>query len=101
MWPPEEKEPPDMIEARERLEIYRVSVDWLFDMEDYNEWMYEEDYEVNEKGEHKANSTYMNEDEFASCFEKQPKKKLAKRKRSPSPVSTPTKGKRGQPQAKG
>ena len=46
MWPPEDKEPLDMMDAREREEQYRVSVEWLYDMEDYNEWMHEEDYEV-------------------------------------------------------
>ena len=35
-----------MMESREREEQYRVAVDWLYDMEDYNEWMFEEDYEV-------------------------------------------------------
>ena len=35
-----------MMDAREREEQYRVSVEWLYDMEDYNEWMHEEDYEV-------------------------------------------------------
>ena len=35
-----------MMESREREEQYRVSIDWLYDMEDYNEWMFEEDYEV-------------------------------------------------------
>jgi hypothetical protein len=46
MWPPEDKEPPEMMEARDREDQYRVSVEWLYDMDDYNEWMYEEDYEV-------------------------------------------------------
>ena len=46
MWPPEDKEPDEMMESREREEQYRVAVDWLYDMEDYNEWMFEEDYEV-------------------------------------------------------
>ena len=30
---------------------YHVDADWLFDMEDYNEFMCEEDYEVDEAGE--------------------------------------------------
>ena len=46
MWPPEDKEPPEMMEGRDREEQYRVAVDWFYDMEDYNEWMFEEDYEV-------------------------------------------------------
>ncbi len=35
-----------MMEGRDRDDQYRVSVEWLYDMDDYNEWMYEEDYEV-------------------------------------------------------
>ena len=46
MWPPEDKEPPEMMEGRDREDQYRVSVEGLYDMDDYNEWMYEEDYEV-------------------------------------------------------
>lgn len=83
MWPPEEKEPPEGI-AEEKEEQYRVSVDWLLDAVEYNEWMCEEDYEVEENGEAKSNEMYMTEDEFSNCFEK-PKKK-PKRKRSPSPI---------------
>lgn len=82
MWPPEEKEPPEGI-PDEKEEQYRVSVDWLFEAEEYNEWMCEEDYEVEENGEAKSNDLYLTEDEYSNCFEK-PKKK-AKRKRSPSP----------------
>jgi hypothetical protein len=100
MWPPEDKEPPEMIEPREPDEVYRVSVDWIFDMEDYNEWMLEEDYEVNEKGVHKVNESFLNEDEYGTCFEKPTKKKGGKRRRSPSPLATPAKPKRT-PIAKG
>ena len=82
MWPPEDKEPPEGI-PDEKEEQYRVSVDWFFEAEEYNEWMCEEDYEVDEKGQNKANEMYMTDDEYSNCFEK-PKKK-AKRKRSPSP----------------
>lgn len=96
MWPPDDKEPADMLEAREREDVYRVSVDWVYDMEDYNEWMLEEDYEVDLKGEHKANDSYMNEDDYATCFEKPSKKKQMKRKRSPSPEVMPAaKSKKG------
>jgi hypothetical protein len=94
MWPPEDKEPPEMMEPKDREEMYRVSVDWIFDMDDYNEWMLEEDYEVDEKGVHKVNDTFLNEDEYVTCFEKPTKKKGGKRKRSPSPSSTPAKPKK-------
>ena len=88
------------MEGREREDQYRVSVDWLLDMDDYNEWMCEEDYEVDEEagGDNKANEMYMTEEEYAGCFEK-PKKK-AKRKRSPSPTATPT-GPKGRGKGKG
>ena len=62
-----------------------MSVDWILESEEYNELMCEDDYEVEENGEAKANDLYMTEEEFSNCFEK-PKKK-PKRKRSPSPKS--------------
>ncbi len=96
MWAPEEKEPPEGI-PDEKEEQYRVSIDWLLDAEEYNEWMFEEDYEVEESGETKSNDMYMAEAEFSNCFEK-PKKK-AKRKRSPSPPSGV--GAKGKAKAKG
>ena len=58
MWPPEEKEPPEGI-PDEKEEQYRVSVDWLIEGEDYNEWMCEEDYEVETNGEPKVSSHYV------------------------------------------
>ena len=39
----------------EKEEQYRVSVDWVIESEDYNEWMCEEDYEVESNGEPKVN----------------------------------------------
>ena len=82
MWTPEEKEPPEGI-PDEKEEQYRVSIDWLLEADGYNEWMCEEDYEVEDDGKPMENEMYMNDEEFSNCFEK-PKKK-AKRKRSPSP----------------
>merc|ERR1711899_395150 len=88
LWTPEEKEPPEGI-PDEKEEQYRVSIDWLLEAEEYNEWMHEEDYEVDEKHNNKVNDMYMTDEEYSNCFEK-PKKK-AKRKRSPSPPPvTPT-----------
>merc|ERR1719215_889219 len=97
MWPPEDKEPPEGI-PEEKEEQYRVSVDWLIEGEEYNEWMCEEDYEVDEDGEPKSNEMYMAEEEFSNCFEK-PRKK-AKRKRSPSPPPSATKSGRGKAKGK-
>merc|ERR1712088_285546 len=71
------------IEEREREDVYNVAVDWLYETEANNEWMSEEDYEVDENGEAHTGDFFMADDEFQTCFEK-PKKK-PKRKRSPSP----------------
>lgn len=90
MWPPEDKEPPEGI-PDEKEEQYRVSVDWVIESEDYNEWMCEEDYEVESNGEPKVNEMYLSDEEYSNCFEK-PKKK-GKRKRSPSPPPKKTPGK--------
>ena len=65
MWPPEEKEPPEGI-PDEKEEQYRVSVDWLFEADEYNEWMCEEDYEVEDDGKPKENEMYMDQDEFSN-----------------------------------
>ena len=44
----------------EKEEQYRVSVDWVIESEDYNEWMCEEDYEVESNGEPKVNLILSN-----------------------------------------
>ena len=75
MWTPEEKEPPEGI-PDEKEEQYRVSIDWLLEAKEYNEWMCEEDYEVDEKHNNKTNDMYMTDEEYSNCFEK-PKKKGA------------------------
>lgn len=75
---------------------WRVAANWLTDMEDHNEWMNEEDYEVDENGEkktHKLRMTYEDMEDLEggdSSSEKSrsaEKKKTGrdKRKRSPSP----------------
>ena len=49
-YPEEDFEPGEAIE--ERADQYHVMVDWVLDgeTEGYNEWMNEEDYEVEENG---------------------------------------------------
>ena len=76
IYPPEDKEPPEFGEELYREEQvgpfrnlepccvgakfemtfsqYQVSADWLFDMEEYNEFMCEEDYAVDEDGDMQA-----------------------------------------------
>ncbi len=46
LYPPEDKDPPEFGEELDREEQYRVSADWLYETDDYNEIMPEEDFEV-------------------------------------------------------
>jgi hypothetical protein len=45
----------DMKAPEEKAEQYHVSVDWVLDGAQYNEWMNEEDYELEENGKPKVN----------------------------------------------
>ena len=78
----------------DKADIYNVSIDWVLDMEQYNEWMNEEDYELDDDGKLKENGYNMTYDEMVeSCQKTGNKKKAGKRKRSPSPDSRrPNKG---------
>jgi SWI/SNF related-matrix-associated actin-dependent regulator of chromatin subfamily C len=69
-----------------------LSVDWLFDTNDFNEFMSEEDYEVDESGDTQSSELIMTYDEFAACEEKPKKKQSKKRGRSPSPTPQTQKG---------
>ena len=40
--------------VQEREEQYHVSLDWLLDSQQYNEWMNEQDYELEENGKIKV-----------------------------------------------
>jgi len=88
-----ENEPGDAPE--EKADQYHVGVDWVLESEQYNEWMNEEDYELDEKGNFKMNDMAMTYDELENCEEKPDKKKksASKRKRSPSPTPTKRKNK--------
>ena len=81
-----ENEPGDSPDDKD--DIYHVSLDWVLEMEKYNEWMNEEDYEVDEDGEAKDNKMNMTYDDLEASEEKPDKKKKSgsKRKRSPSPA---------------
>jgi len=72
-------------EPDERADQYHVSVDWVLESAQYNEWLNEEDFELLENGKIKTSETAMTYDEFQASEEK-PKKKNTKRKRSPSPA---------------
>ncbi len=84
LYPPEEKEAPEFGEELEREEQYRVSADWLYELDEYNEYLAEEDFIVDEDGKAVNHELLLSYDEFAACEEK-PKKKSKKRGRSPSP----------------
>ena len=58
-----------------QFRIPRVSVNWLFESESYNEWMWEDDFEVDEAGDPVNNEEFISEDDYAECFEKRVKKK--------------------------
>ena len=100
------KEPPDHIP---HLQLppdhkWRVTANWLTDLDTYNEWMNEEDYEVDESGKKKVHPLRMSVDDVeelnvqdtssssstpAGGEKGKAAKKAGKRKKSPSP---PTKG---------
>eukprot|EP00094_Tigriopus_californicus_P005291 TCALIF_05101-PA protein Name:"Similar to SMARCC2 SWI/SNF complex subunit SMARCC2 (Homo sapiens)" AED:0.04 eAED:0.04 QI:0/0.66/0.57/0.85/1/1/7/277/1078 len=95
-YPPEEKEPMEFGEEPIREEQYHVSLEWLMEMEEYNEFMTEEDFEVDETGEPKLNELNLGYEEFSACEEKPLKKKgSSKRTRSPSPSPTPKSSRKG------
>merc|ERR1712013_205854 len=81
----------------EKAEQYHVSEEWVSESEQYNEWMNEEDYKLDEQGRLKSNEMCMTYDELEASeeprTEKKGKSKLgSKRKRSPSPTPKKKKG---------
>lgn len=66
-----------------KTEPWRVTYAWIFDTDQYNEWMSEEDYEVDETGRKKVHPRLMSVEDLMN--EDRNKKKDRKRKRSPSP----------------
>ncbi|XP_017119040.1 SWI/SNF complex subunit SMARCC2 isoform X2 [Drosophila elegans] len=82
-------------------ERWRVSASWILDLEQYNEWMAEEDYEVDEQGKKKTHKQRMSIDDIMS-FGDEKKKPTAssgggkqKRRRSPSPATSASTSKPG------
>ncbi|KAF5270638.1 hypothetical protein FQA39_LY01376 [Lamprigera yunnana] len=81
---------------------WRVSSTWLLDSDQYNEWMTEEDYEVDEAGQKKIHRMRMSvEDLMNPSTDLDRNKKKQKRKRSPSPVLKGGKRKSGRSPAVG
>uniref|UniRef100_A0A8C1BT27 SWI/SNF related BAF chromatin remodeling complex subunit C1b n=1 Tax=Cyprinus carpio carpio TaxID=630221 RepID=A0A8C1BT27_CYPCA len=68
--------------------IFSVNAKWVLDTDTYNEWMNEEDYEIDENG----NSMSFRRRIYQSTEEQKPGKK---RRRSPSPPSSEPKKKGG------
>jgi len=94
-YPDPEAETPE--EPEEREEIYHVSLDWILESAKENEWLNEQDYQLEENGKIRPTVSAMTYDEFLASEEKPEKKKKgnSKRKRSPSPPPKSKKGKKG------
>ncbi|XP_078053730.1 SWI/SNF- related protein mor [Augochlora pura] len=74
--------------------VYKVSATWALDLDQYNEWMNEEDYEIDENGQKKIHKYRLSvEDLMAQPSHPPPSAKKPKRKRSPSPPPKPGKRK--------
>ncbi|XP_013147618.1 PREDICTED: SWI/SNF complex subunit SMARCC2 isoform X3 [Papilio polytes] len=68
-----------------RSEPWRVSASWALDLPQYNEWMNEEDYELDSNGKKKVHKLRLSVDDLIPGAEPSSKGKKGKRKRSPSP----------------
>ncbi|CAH2054423.1 unnamed protein product, partial [Iphiclides podalirius] len=68
-----------------RPEVWRVTATWALDLPQYNEWMNEEDYEVDSAGKKKIHKLRLSVEDLIPGSEPSSKGKKSKRKRSPSP----------------
>lgn len=67
--------------------MWRVSANWILNSQEYNEWMCEEDYEVDESGKKKIHKHRLSVDDLMQDEKRTGKAAgKAKRKRSPSPA---------------
>lgn len=64
---------------------FQVAATWVLELEQYNEWMTEEDYEVDETGKKKVHKLRLSVDDLMASSDPSSKKKPNKRKKSPSP----------------
>lgn len=85
-WVPNSFELPDAVPESppSPSNVWRVSASWVLDLEKYNEWMSEEDYEVDEQGRKQIHRLRLTVDDLDKVKVK-PAAKIPKRKRSPSP----------------
>ncbi|XP_019760528.1 SWI/SNF complex subunit SMARCC2 isoform X2 [Dendroctonus ponderosae] len=74
---------------------WHIAYSWVFDTDQYNEWMCEEDYEVDETGRKKVHPRLMSVEDLMNPSDENSKKKRDKRRRSPSPSSKSAKRKSG------
>lgn len=65
--------------------VWKVSATWALDLEQYNEWMCEEDYEVDDDGRKKIHEFRLSVDDLMAVSDPERSKKKPKRKRTPSP----------------
>ncbi|KAL6262562.1 hypothetical protein P5V15_005354 [Pogonomyrmex californicus] len=65
--------------------MYKVSATWALDLEQYNEWMNEEDYEVDDNGQKRVHKYRLSVEDLMAQPSHPPPAKKPKRKRSPSP----------------
>lgn len=90
-WTPNNFDMPDNVPEcpPSPAERWRVAAQWVRDLEQYNEWMSEEDYEVDEQGRKKIHKLRLSVEDLMSAGDGDKSKKQigakGKRKRSPSP----------------
>ncbi|XP_072401811.1 SWI/SNF complex subunit SMARCC2 isoform X1 [Diabrotica undecimpunctata] len=80
---------------------WRICSTWVYETDQYNEWMAEEDYEVDENGVKKVHPRLMSVEDLINPSDERSKKNKGKRKRSPSPPSKIGKRKSGRSPAVG
>lgn len=95
VWVPDVS--PDLeIDTPQHSGALEVTARWLLDMEEYNEWMNEEDYLIEDEYETRKNKRPKNKvtlEEFIANQEsdkREKRDKKSKRKRSPSPTPAPS-----------
>ncbi|CAL8137910.1 unnamed protein product [Orchesella dallaii] len=95
---PSDKAPGDQISIYPSTHQWRVSANWLIDMKEFNEWMNEEDYEVDEAGErkiHKLRMTYEEMEDLDSGEQSSSSGSGSQEKATPKTgVKKPERGKR-------
>lgn len=71
------------------IDRWRVTASWVLHLEEFNEWMSEEDYEVDEQGRKKVHKMRLAVDDLMASGDDKGKSRAGtskqKRKRSPSP----------------